>query len=176
MPSLVRFLVVVLVLAALVGAAMFYLANFVEPRSRRNDRAHSSREAGTARAMTERKRGAGSHHVEAFLEMMSAERGAAPQHARLLRRDLDDYGRFLGERGSGLERARHRAWSAPISSISTTAASRRARWRGGSPRSGSSTSSCSARACAATIRPAPSTGRGSRRACRWCSARRTSSG
>jgi lipopolysaccharide export LptBFGC system permease protein LptF len=34
MPSLVRFLVVVLVLAALVGAATFYLANFVEPRSR----------------------------------------------------------------------------------------------------------------------------------------------
>ena len=37
MPSLVRFLVVVLVLAALVGAAMFYLANFVEPRSARDD-------------------------------------------------------------------------------------------------------------------------------------------
>jgi hypothetical protein len=31
MPSLVRFLVFCLVVAALVGAGMFYLANFVEP-------------------------------------------------------------------------------------------------------------------------------------------------
>ena len=34
MPTLVRFLTVLLVLAALVGAGMFYLANFVGPNTR----------------------------------------------------------------------------------------------------------------------------------------------
>lgn len=34
MPTLVRFLVVVMVLAALVGAAIFYLANFIPPNTR----------------------------------------------------------------------------------------------------------------------------------------------
>ena len=38
---------------------------------------------------------AGSHHVEAFLEMMSAERGAAQNTLAAYRRDLEDYGRFL---------------------------------------------------------------------------------
>ena len=39
---------------------------------------------------------AGSHHVEAFLEMMSAERGAAQNTLAAYRRDLEDYGRFVG--------------------------------------------------------------------------------
>lgn len=34
MPTLVRFLVVVLVLAGLAGAAVFYLANFIHPNTR----------------------------------------------------------------------------------------------------------------------------------------------
>ena len=34
LPSLVRFIVVVLVLAGIAGAAMVYLAEFVEPNSR----------------------------------------------------------------------------------------------------------------------------------------------
>jgi hypothetical protein len=34
MPSLVRFLVVCAILAGIVGAAMFYLATFVEPNTR----------------------------------------------------------------------------------------------------------------------------------------------
>lgn len=34
MPTIVRFLTTLVVLAALVGAAMFYLANFVTPRDR----------------------------------------------------------------------------------------------------------------------------------------------
>jgi lipopolysaccharide export LptBFGC system permease protein LptF len=34
MPSLFRFLLVLLVLAAIGGAAMFYLANYIEPNSR----------------------------------------------------------------------------------------------------------------------------------------------
>ncbi len=37
---------------------------------------------------------AGGHHIEAFLEMMSAERGAAPNTLASYRRDLEDYGRL----------------------------------------------------------------------------------
>jgi integrase/recombinase XerD len=40
-------------------------------------------------------------HIEAFLEMMSAERGAAPNTLASYRRDLDDYGEFLARRGLG---------------------------------------------------------------------------
>jgi integrase/recombinase XerD len=55
--------------------------------------------------MTERRRGEGAHHVEAFLEMMSAERGAARNTLASYERDLADYTRFLGGTGSGLDRA-----------------------------------------------------------------------
>ena len=51
------------------------------------------------------KRGAGAHHVEAFLEMMSAERGAAANTLLSYRRDLDDYGSYLTGRGSSFEDA-----------------------------------------------------------------------
>jgi integrase/recombinase XerD len=40
--------------------------------------------------------------IEAFLEMMSAERGAAPNTLASYRRDLDDYAGFLAARGSSL--------------------------------------------------------------------------
>lgn len=43
--------------------------------------------------------------LEAFLEMMSAERGAAPNTLASYRRDLGDYARFLGARGSGFTQA-----------------------------------------------------------------------
>jgi integrase/recombinase XerD len=49
--------------------------------------------------------GRGSHHVEAFLEMMSAERGAAANTLAAYRRDLDDYLAYLAKRGIALERA-----------------------------------------------------------------------
>ncbi len=51
------------------------------------------------------KAASGGHHIEAFLEMMSAERGAALNTLASYRRDLEDYGRFLGGRGVGFERA-----------------------------------------------------------------------
>ena len=41
-------------------------------------------------------RRAGGHHVEAFLEMMSAERGAARNTLAAYARDLADYGAFVG--------------------------------------------------------------------------------
>ena len=44
--------------------------------------------AGSARA--------GAHHIEVFLEMMSAERGAAKNTLAAYRRDLEDYGAFVG--------------------------------------------------------------------------------
>jgi integrase/recombinase XerD len=42
--------------------------------------------------------------LEAFLEMMSAERGAAANTLASYRRDLADYARFLDERGSNFSR------------------------------------------------------------------------
>jgi integrase/recombinase XerD len=45
------------------------------------------------------------HHVEAFLEMMSAERGAARNTLSAYRRDLEDYLGFLDRRRSSPERA-----------------------------------------------------------------------
>lgn len=45
-------------------------------------------------------------HIEAFLEMMSAERGAASNTLEAYRRDLDEAARFLAGSGSSLTRAR----------------------------------------------------------------------
>lgn len=47
----------------------------------------------------------GAHQVESFLEMMSAERGAAPNTLAAYRRDLEDYGRFLSSVGTSFEKA-----------------------------------------------------------------------
>ena len=44
--------------------------------------------------------GPGGHHVEAFLEMMNAERGAAANTLLSYRRDLADFGTFLARRHS----------------------------------------------------------------------------
>ena len=51
------------------------------------------------------RRAAGLHHLEAFLEMMSAERGASPNTLAAYRRDIEEYGAFLAGRGSDFERA-----------------------------------------------------------------------
>ncbi|MCR4282323.1 MAG: site-specific tyrosine recombinase XerD [Bauldia sp.] len=48
---------------------------------------------------------AGGHHIEAFLEMMSAERGAAANTLASYRRDLEDYARFLSARSIGFGEA-----------------------------------------------------------------------
>jgi integrase/recombinase XerD len=44
----------------------------------------------------------GSHHIGAFLEMMSAERGAAKNTIDAYRRDLSDYAGFVAGRGQSL--------------------------------------------------------------------------
>ena len=46
----------------------------------------------------------GGHLVDAFLEMMSAERGAARNTIEAYRRDLGDYVLFLARRGTGPRR------------------------------------------------------------------------
>jgi len=46
-----------------------------------------------------------SKHLEAFLEMLAAERGAAPHTLAAYRSDLADLARFLGGRGTRLEAA-----------------------------------------------------------------------
>lgn len=48
----------------------------------------------------------GGHLIEAFLEMMSAERGAAPNTLEAYRRDLETYGQFLAVRRSTFASAR----------------------------------------------------------------------
>ena len=49
---------------------------------------------------------AGLHHLEAFLEMMSAERGAAAHTLDAYRRDLSDFSGFVRQRGRGLGNAK----------------------------------------------------------------------
>ena len=49
---------------------------------------------------------AGLHHLEAFLEMMSAERGAAVHTLDAYRRDLSDFAAFTRKRGRGLGNAK----------------------------------------------------------------------
>jgi integrase/recombinase XerD len=46
----------------------------------------------------------GSRHLDGFLEMLSAERGAAHNTLLAYRRDLEDYGAFLARRGIAAER------------------------------------------------------------------------
>lgn len=47
----------------------------------------------------------GAHHLEAFLEMMSVERGAAANTLAAYRRDLEDFGAFLAARNKALNEA-----------------------------------------------------------------------
>ena len=47
----------------------------------------------------------GLHHLEAFLEMMSAERGASPNTLAAYRRDIEEYAGFLAGKGSDFEKA-----------------------------------------------------------------------
>ena len=58
----------------------------------------------TALPCTHRKaRGAVSKHLDAFLEMLAAERGAAPLTLAAYRNDLSDLALFLAARGFPLE-------------------------------------------------------------------------
>ena len=97
--------------------------------------------------------------LEAFLEMMSAERGAADNTLQAYRRDLEDC--FADHRRRGTRRSRRRA-----DIRAYLAEHRRARLRAvvagaaSCRRCGSSTSSSTPRGCAPTTRPARSTAPG----------------
>ena len=113
--------------------------------------------------------GSGAHLIDAFLEMMSAERGAAANTIEAYRRDLSDYFGFLLARASDPLSAPRRTFR-PISPISRPRGSPPRPVRGGSRRCGNSTGSCAPTRSAATIRrgssPAPNPRRGCRRCCR----------
>ena len=61
------------------------------------------------------------HLIEAFLEMMSAERGAAANTMAAYRRDLEDYTRFLARRGTKLEAATAEAARAYLGNLADRA-------------------------------------------------------
>ncbi len=60
----------------------------------------------------------GFHHLEAFLEMMSAERGAAALTLEAYRRDLADFAAFVRKRGRGLGGAKPEDLRTYIASLS----------------------------------------------------------
>ena len=69
--------------------------------------------------------GIDSRHLESFLEMLSAERGARASTLEAYRHDLTEFARFLGSRGfelGGAERAHVRAFVAKGSGAGLTAA------------------------------------------------------
>lgn len=59
----------------------------------------------------------GIHHLEAFLEMLSAERGAAANTLAAYRRDIEDFGAFLAARKRGLAEAGGEDVSAYLASL-----------------------------------------------------------
>lgn len=61
----------------------------------------------------------GNLRLESFLEMMAVERGAAAATLEAYRRDLDDYARFLAERGRSLEEATSDDVAAHLADLAT---------------------------------------------------------
>ena len=90
MPTLLRFLFVIAVLAGLGFAAMFALATLVEPEPREM--------TVTIPASRLPAKMSGGRFVALFLDMLAAERGAAANTLSAYRRDLDDYAAFLAAR------------------------------------------------------------------------------
>ena len=112
-------------------------------------------------------------HVEAFLEMLAAERGAARNTLAAYAADLATPRASLP--GAGRRCPAGRGDAARLSRGAVRRAGcRRAPRRGGCRRCGSSTASCCARACGRTTRPSCSTRRGCRAACRNTCPRRRS--
>jgi len=66
----------------------------------------------------------GSRHLDGFLEMLSAERGAAQNTLLAYRRDLEDYGAFLARRGAPAERAGSETIRDYLAALSAAGASR----------------------------------------------------
>ena len=88
-------------------------------------------------------------HLEAFLEMLAAERGAAANTLQAYRRDLDDFLAFLERRAASRSRAPSPPISAPICARCRKRAWRPPRARAGCRRCASCSSSWSAKAIVA---------------------------
>ncbi len=95
-------------------------------------------------------------YLEAFLEMMAAEKGAARNTLAAYRADLEDLLAFLAARGSDI-------LTASLADLGLSERTRRAGWRA----CGASPNSCCAKPSARTIRPGcshpPRRGQGCRR-------------
>jgi len=100
--------------------------------------------------------------VEAFLEMMSAERGAAANTLSSYQRDLDDLFSFLNGRKVSLGSAESKDLSAYLGDLAKRGFQPTSQTR----RLSTSTSSSMPRGCAATTRPRSSTRRKRRVRCR----------
>jgi site-specific recombinase XerD len=92
-------------------------------------------------------------HAEAFLEMMSAERGAAKNTLTSYEKDLDELSAFLRTRNTTLGAAGTADLQAFLGQMAREGY-RPHRRRGGSPRYASSTNSSMRKTSAATTRPA----------------------
>ncbi len=102
---------------------------------------------------------ANSRGIEAFLEMMAAERGAAANTLDAYRRDLSDYQAALGRAGKTPFTAETDDITAYLRSLKGRGFSPHRRARGGCRRSGSFIVFSMPRACAAMTRPRSSKGR-----------------
>ena len=68
--------------------------------------------------------GRGNRHLDGFLEMLSAERGAARNTLDAYRRDLEDYSAFLLRRGVRAERVETETIRDYLAALSAAGASR----------------------------------------------------
>ena len=76
--------------------------------------------------------------IEAFLEMLAAERGAARLTLSAYRADLEDIAAFLAARGVALESADAAALRDYVGAMTARSSGAADRWRGGCPRCGNS--------------------------------------
>ena len=140
MPTLIRLIITLLFLAGLVYAGMFALVAYVQPTQKEvtvriparellNESAPGpARFAPTPPARQRSSPGvamSGGHLIGAFLEMMSAERGAAKNTIDAYRRDLADYSGYLSGHNETLLTAGREAVTAYIDSSSAAGFRRR---------------------------------------------------
>ena len=93
MPSLIRFLIYVAVLAGLVYAGLYALANYVKVTPREITQTITLPKAGQMKARE-------APLVVGFLEALASERGASANTIEAYRRDLSDYEAHLREQGT----------------------------------------------------------------------------
>ena len=117
MPSLIRLLVVLGLIAAIAYGAMVALVIVVEPNQREMS-VRSSARSPAAVSEAESSKGKSTRDaalLEAFLEMLAAERGASANTLAAYRRDLEDFRAKSGRLVAAVRRPRSAATSAALS-------------------------------------------------------------